>query len=1084
MPGDLSKKISLSLKNKILTSKLYRLSLYTLASMNYYRPFYINISYACLVSLFLCCINLNKASAQVRDSIPATSRPAPGANMSNRPTQQSRQPGNTMQPGNQGGNRNTMQQRTVQKPLAPKVDNRPPPSEAMLKKKWTIKRKLVQNTLARYNYYYHAKQKLLGVIHNVSRTGQDNYNYLLPFYPYSLSSLGLSKNELDSVVEKASINIQIHDPRSKWIDDSYLLIGEAYFFQGEWDKAARTFSFINTNFVPKKKNEYKTVIGASEKDQFSIASREKGDRFIRFFKHSYARNDAFVWSAKTLLEEKEYDQARSLMNVLEEDPYFPKRLDGELAEVHAYALYKEERFKEAIGPLQIAVTKKRNRDEKARMAYILGQLYTNYSEPDSAIYMFKKVIATKPDPMMEFQARVQIAKLTATMPGGSLDQSLATLKKMVKKEKYFAFRDAIYYTMGNLVLPTDADAAMGYYHQSLKVNTDNTMQRTLTYKAIADVYYNQRQYRFAKNFYDSTASVMPPDYADTAVVMKRKRALSDVAKRVETIQREDSLQRIAAMPEADRNIYLEKLAADVRKKAEEDKKAKDLATRNEESQFGLNNPFMANANTPANNANSQKPAVGDWYFYNEASKASGYQEFKKRWGNRKLADNWRRSQSGIVSSQPEEEITTDEIGNPADATGKGGKKAVPADSVTGKTLAAGLPLTPEDLRKSNETAEDAWYDLGKLYNDQLDNTELAIETYDTLLARYPNHPHKTEVVYSLYVWNNKLNRTGAADRYKSQIMGKYGDSKYANIIRNGGLNDINKEKKKEISNAYAQVYAAYEDCNYEGALALKKQADSTYGPNYLQPKFDLLEAMTIAKMDTCDFGREPIAAVMKKYPEDPAIYNKAKELLTVIDERNALVVYLAALQIDKPKEAAPLDEDVSMVYPWQRMEPKFDSIKLKTITADSVKAATAGQPLKIAPLPPPKKPITLYKLVANTPHFVVIAYTRTSQALQNEGEQQYKKFLATKHPNDHIQVATYVLSQQNVMLIFRVFDNEDKALDFYDEIRTDAGRIAPNIRPSDYKMFIISRDNFILMNNSKDVAEYEKFFDDNYVTEP
>ncbi|SFD06359.1 Tetratricopeptide repeat-containing protein [Chitinophaga sp. CF118] len=966
-------------------------------------------------------------------------------------------------------------QRPLVAPVQPKVEDRRPPSEKLLEKKWTIKRKIVQNTLARYNYYYHANKKLQDISHAVARQGQDNYNYLLPFYPYSLQSLGLSKNDLDSVIEKASINIQIRDPRSKWIDDSYLVIGKAYFFEGEWDKANRTFQFINTTYAPKKKSDNKAVVGSSQNDKLSIASREKRKSIIGWFKHTYARNDAFIWRAKTLLEQKEFDEARSMMNILEQDPFFPKRLYGQLAEVKAYTLYKQERFAEAIEPMQIALKTKHNRDEKARMAYILGQLYTNYSKPDSALLMFRKVISTKPDPMMEFQARIQIAKLEAITSGGSLEKSLAKLRKMAKKEKYYIFRDAIYYTMANLVLPTDPEAAMGYLHQSLKAESDNTLQKSLTYKAIADIYYEQRQYRLAKNFYDSTASVMPKEFVDTAVVNTRKKVLTDVVVRVEAIQREDSLQRIAAMPESDRNVFLEKMAANIRKEAEE--KAKNAAANPQDDQTIANNPFGNPSNT---NLGPKKDDAGDWYFYNNASKSSGFSEFKKRWGNRTLGDNWRRSQNSVANTNQPTQPENGE-GNPLDSAAKA-KKTVPADSTTAKSLMADLPLTPDDLLKSNIIIEDAMFDLGKLYHDKLDNTLLGIETYDTLIQRYPRHPRKPEVIYSLYLWNNKLGRTAEANKYKQSVVEQFGDSKFASMIKYGGLQDANKARKKEISAAYEEMYLAYLDCNYMAALEKKKAADTTFGLNFMQPKFDLLEAMILMKIDTCEFGRQAITNVLNKYQQDEAVHAKAQSLLDALNDRPALVVYLSMLEIQKQKASEDsLDENVSMRYPWQNPQPAFDSVKLKTATADSLKLVNNN--LKIAPLPPPIKPITLYKLNAENPHFVILSFNRVSKAIMDEALTQFTKYNAEKHAGEKIQVASFVLTPTEVMLVFRLFPNEDKALEYFDDVRIAAEKVAPRIRPSDYNFFIISRDNFIQLNSTKDIDGYKKFFNDNYITQ-
>ena len=253
----------------------------------------------------------------------------PAVMAQNRPRNQSQQQPVQQQPQS---NQRKPQNRPLFKPKEPRVQDRRPPSEVMLeKKRWTIKRKFFQNLATRYNYYFHARVKLDKVVKTVNRDGMDNYNVLLPFYPTNLQSQGFSKTELDSVIEKTNMAIQLHDPRGKWIDDCFLLMGRAYLYEGDLENANKTFQYINITFAPKKKTEYKTVVGASENDQLSIATKEKRKGFLGRFKHTAARNDAFLWRAKTLLEMKEYDEVQALLNILNTDPNFPHRLDGGLA---------------------------------------------------------------------------------------------------------------------------------------------------------------------------------------------------------------------------------------------------------------------------------------------------------------------------------------------------------------------------------------------------------------------------------------------------------------------------------------------------------------------------------------------------------------------------------------------------------------------------------------------------------------------------------------------------------------------------------------------------------------------------------
>ena len=962
-------------------------------------------------------------------------------------------------------------QSQVNKPV--KVEDRRPPSEKMAEKRWTIKRKLVQNTVTRYNYYYHAKLKLDGVLKGINTQRQDNYNVFLPFYPFSVDKLNLNTTDLDSVIQKASVAVQIHDPRSKWIDDCYLLVGKAYYYKGDWENANNTFKYINTTFAPKKKSEYSTVIGRSEDSQLSVSSREKEKNWFNRFRHKSARNDAFLWQARVYLEEKKHDEAQSLLNILETDPYFPRRLEGQLAELQAYRFYKQGLYRETIEPLRVAIQKgKGSRDERARMSYILGQIYFSQNVPDSAMDAFRDVIARKPDALMDFNARVQIARANAKVSGANMEQSLAALQRMMRKERFLPFKDALYYNMASIVANDDPNRALDYLQKALKVENPNMLQKTLTFKAIADIHYFQKNYLTAQQYYDSTASIMGPEFADAELVNTRKEVLTEVAKRIDLIHQEDSLQSIAALPADQREALLAKKVTLIR-----NEKNAPVKKGEEQQQYQAynNNNRYNNSNSPNNNGD----AAGDWYFYNTGSKSSGYSEFRRRWGNRQLADNWRRSQGASLAASANNQPITDEA--PATDNVAANIDRLPADSINTNVLAANLPITPEKLAESRTKQMDAWYELGKLYHDKLENPRDAIASYDSLLARFPDNPRKAEIMYSLYVWHEKMGHTQEASRYKQIVLSQFGGTNYANYIQFGLPKDENKERTKAVSAIYESAYMAYLTGNYDTVLTLKRQADSAFQFSSLQSRFDLLEAMTIIKTGTEDEGKNAIAAVIKKYPGDDVILRQATMISDALNKKKEVVDYLSNLQVARDSAGnAIVDENISIRYPWQTPKPD-----LKDSAAVVQKPATDSAAVAVAPPPPP--PVTPYKLgdeKAANPHFVVMYFTRVSKVLVDEALAQFSKYNAEKHVADKVETSSFVLTPTEIMVIFRLFPNEDKALDYLDEISKSATSvIIPRIKPTEYKFFIISRENFILLNNTKDIEGYKKFFNTNYITE-
>ena len=157
-------------------------------------------------------------------------------------------------------------------------------SEKTGEKKFNKVTHLTQNTVSHYNYYFNATNKLNKVIEMAKSSQIDDYTRLLPFYPYSLEITASQKTELDSVIYKATAGILLHDLRTDWVDNMYLLIGKSYYYRKLFDSAALTFQFINYNLFPRKKNEDDNrIVGANNtatSTKLSIADREKRNKTV------------------------------------------------------------------------------------------------------------------------------------------------------------------------------------------------------------------------------------------------------------------------------------------------------------------------------------------------------------------------------------------------------------------------------------------------------------------------------------------------------------------------------------------------------------------------------------------------------------------------------------------------------------------------------------------------------------------------------------------------------------------------------------------------------------------------------------
>jgi tetratricopeptide (TPR) repeat protein len=309
-------------------------------------------------------------------------------------------------------------------------------------------RRFMQNTVTHYNYYFNANNKLNEVLARAKASFKDDYSRLLPFYNYSLDVTAADSVQLDSVAYKAQSGIILHDLRSDWADNMYLLWGASYYLQKQFDSAYLMFQFINYAFAEKEKDGYYRTIGSARdgNNALSVSSKEKTSITSKVFADPPSRNDAFIWQVRNYLAQDRFSDASTLIQVLKNDTLFPARLRNDLEEVQAYLFYKQNNWDSAAAHLEKALSNAANKQEKARWEYLLGQLYETTRKPEIAADWYEKSIAHTTDPVMDVYARLAGVRVHKSDSAKDyIAENIATLTKMARRDKYTDYRDIIYY---------------------------------------------------------------------------------------------------------------------------------------------------------------------------------------------------------------------------------------------------------------------------------------------------------------------------------------------------------------------------------------------------------------------------------------------------------------------------------------------------------------------------------------------------------------------------------------------------------------------------------------------------------------
>ena len=371
------------------------------------------------------------------------------------------------------------------------------------------------------------------------------------------------------------------------------------------------------------------------------------------------------------------------------------------------------------------------------------------------------------------------------------------------------------------------------------------------------------KYPLAGAYYDSAVSYLDKDYPDYEIVLNKKKSLSRLIADYNIIESEDSLQRMAKLNGGELDKLIKRM---IKKAIEDEEKAKEDA---ENVAFN-----SANSNEINNGAAKNVGTGSSWYFYNQQQLTFGFSEFQKKWGARKLEDNWRRSNKQVIANfNPEESDTTKgKLTSDADTTG-------PTKSKTWYTK--NLPLTKEKVDASTLKIVEAYYDLGLIYKEQLMDLTKAASTFETLNQKYPGNKYEATCYYQLYRLYLAMKDNVNADINKNLILSKYPNTDYAQILRNPQYNAEKSNRLNKIEAYYEETYLAYTDGNYAVALDRCNAADTLIAKSKFKPKFALLKSLCIGRLKPVSEFELALKQVVADYPKD-SVKIRAEEILVVI----------------------------------------------------------------------------------------------------------------------------------------------------------------------------------------------------------
>jgi len=705
--------------------------------------------------------------------------------------------------------------------------------------------------ISKYNIWFNGNEAYKAGVQKIKTSHRDDYSMMLPVFEYSSpESARVASSDMERAIQKASKLIALYsitarpDERDRrganarneefynrrefneWVDDAYILMAKAQFYQKNFTAARSSLAFA-----------------------MNIASDPD------------LATEAGIWMSRIHIEEGNYPEALRLLQTIDDPESLSRPLKAMYYSTRADIALRQKRYDDAIAPLTMATDYTEDKDTRVRLTYLLAQVCREAGDNDLSTRYFSRVIRMNPPYDLEFNAGINLAGVT-DLSHGDADDLMKSLRRMLRDSKNKDYLDQIYFALGDLEKRMgNTDEALRLWARSAASSTVNNRQKARSYLALAEHYYNQPEYMTAWHYYDIASYLLDDRYPDYVAISRRASDLGEYAQYHDVVITEDSLRRVASMSNADRDALI---AGIIRSVTEEQASAASGSSDRYNMGQYYENELRSRGTISAE---------GSWYFYNQSALTFGRTEFRRRWGDRRLQDNWRRANKAHVA-----------FGNAATSENNREREQNDTASIapdrTREYYLSNLPLTDSLMQASVSRSAEALLAEGKILASRLSDTLKAAESIEQAYHTSEDDNIKSEALFELYRLLRKID-PARAERRRADLLSSYPGSEYALILSDPEYVRKQQEMASMAARSYERAYLAFNNEEYSEAQAICADALRLYRENELVPKFMLLDALATGALEGQIPYKNKLDSLVSKYPSTDE-GRRAAEIIEVL----------------------------------------------------------------------------------------------------------------------------------------------------------------------------------------------------------
>ena len=704
------------------------------------------------------------------------------------------------------------------------------------------------SVVSSYNVLFNGEMSIDEGFLQTQESFVDNFWEILPVEKINISKDiitvdGIENDNFLKAEEKAAKTIQKHSMQinnveyNSKITQAYLLLGRARYFDQRFIPALDAFNQV-----------YKRNL-VNEEWNFSV-----------------------IWKAKCNIRLEQEELAIELLKTLLKKEKLSSKIKTEANAGIAMAYLQLEKNDSAIKPLKTASLNEKNKHNKARYLYILGQLYEKNNKIDSAYAVFKKIVDFK----RSIPRNVFINAKLKTLLYDSVNGSETEFNKIIKNIENKPFLDKIYYAYSKTLFSKDSiNKAILFLNKAIKESGSDKELLARGFEKLSKVYFKKSNYLMAGKYLDSTLNNLDKNLKKHWELKKQKNGLNLVVKLEENINLYDSLIKLSGYNNSKLNDILNQI------------KTKNVLLKQKPVE---NRPVDVLRNRNNNRSN--------FYFYDLKLVELGKKSFESVWGQRTRESYWRNISSKPISkTEKTEKIELSET-------------SLEEIEIDNSELLKRIPRTKNQKDSINRLKNRSYLKLAEIYLEKYNNYTLTENRLTYLLNSNPSKEVLSEANYLLYKSYKKQNKK-EAENIRFKIIEKFPNTKFAKILKDRNNLMIEEKETLKLLDSFQSLF---KNQNFEQVLVGIENQIAFIENKDISINFDLLRAQTIGKLEGILKYNEELKSIIDRYPNN----SKTVELKEISREINR------KWQINPNKTAT---SNYNIVFKLSRAQGVSDSLK-------------------------------------------------------------------------------------------------------------------------------------------------------------